>query len=402
MRLIISKKASRKHIAGYLFTGLACMLYALFVDIRFGLTFLIVLAAAPLLSSFITSLAIKGLSVNGHISNTILNKGNSLTLTVAVKNGSIIPIPFLRLELIETFNLETNGKNKLVFTLAPNSDKNITKSYTAVISGVSEIGVKSLEASDFLGLCTYLIRLDNSPVIYAEYAEILPNIPEIRESLFLREAMDDCIIDDNEETLEHAVSLSGMPGFEHRRYIPGDPLKKINWKLSSKYDQYMVRLDEPVANPKQTVIIDCLGIQNAGRDKQIFLEEERLAETVLALLRIMTKQHLQCNVYYFMNNKWQGFFVENEDDLVTLQYTLAGYKFIRNPFEVPGRLPKETLNNAGTVMLFTSMLDRHILNLVSGLKQMQTHVKIVVPRAPQLHSDDTWLVNDLFEITRLL
>lgn len=83
--------------------------------------------------------------------------------------------------------------------------------------------------------------------------KIMPNIPDTgSQTELLKATSENASFDDNEsESDENALGLTGVPGYDHRQYEIGDPLKRINWKLSSKRDELMVRLDEKVTASSQ-------------------------------------------------------------------------------------------------------------------------------------------------------
>jgi len=54
--------------------------------------------------------------------------------------------------------------------------------------------------------------------------------------------------------------LSGdAGGNELRDYLPGDPIRQIHWKLSSKLDQLMVRLPEEAPEEDPVLVLDAIG-----------------------------------------------------------------------------------------------------------------------------------------------
>lgn len=60
--------------------------------------------------------------------------------------------------------------------------------------------------------------------------------------------------DDDEETAG-SVLTGGMPGYEHRGYVPGDPLRRINYKLSAKKGTLLVRKDDNVPAESTDIVI---------------------------------------------------------------------------------------------------------------------------------------------------
>jgi uncharacterized protein (DUF58 family) len=87
--------------------------------------------------------------------------------------------------------------------------------------------------------------------------KIFPAIPMLSShSEFVRTLEESSAFDDNEQSREVAFAVTGFPGYEHRDYVPGDPLKRVNWKLSAKRDRLLVRKPEAFAGGDQVLILD--------------------------------------------------------------------------------------------------------------------------------------------------
>ena len=54
----------------------------------------------------------------------------------------------------------------------------------------------------------------------------------------------------------HGFAFGGFPGYDNREYVPGDPLKRINWKQSAKRNKLLVRLDDEMAARAIHVVLD--------------------------------------------------------------------------------------------------------------------------------------------------
>lgn len=112
---------------------------------------------------------------------------------------------------------------------------------------LNSLEINEIVLRDFIGAVYFLSPVRPEPVA----AAVLPRIvdytgPEVPLSLLPS--------DDDEENGQSAVS-GGMPGFEHREYVPGDPLRRINYKLSAKKHTLLVRRDENTAAESTDIII---------------------------------------------------------------------------------------------------------------------------------------------------
>ena len=107
------------------------------------------------------------------------------------------------------------------------------------------------------------------------------------------------VTSDEEEENDTAMMFSAnvAPGYEHREYVQGDPLKRVNWKLSTKKNKLMVRLDEAVASVQPLIILDLFRRSDATAAEAV-LNEEKLIQAVFGLLELMIEQGIACSFAY--------------------------------------------------------------------------------------------------------
>ena len=118
--------------------------------------------------------------------------------------------------------------------------------------GSGTVTLSDLRLCDFLAMFRFRI-----PVPEPQKLLITPEIPEMKTNSMLFRSVSTAVAAADEETeATPNHSASAMPGYEHRDYIPGDSLKRINWKLSSKRRHLMVRQDEPIALARLSVVLD--------------------------------------------------------------------------------------------------------------------------------------------------
>src|SRR5262245_13874064 len=54
---------------------------------------------------------------------------------------------------------------------------------------------------------------------------------------------------------------------EHRQYVPGDEIRRLDWKVFGKTDRFYIREFEEETNLRATVLLDCSGsMRYAGDD----------------------------------------------------------------------------------------------------------------------------------------
>ena len=395
-----------KSLIGYLSCIAIAFCYTFFWDERCGMIMLAVLFVAPTISIAMTLLAKNKMQIDVHSSILMLNKGEEVVLSATLKAAGIIPAPFIELSFFNEKNFSTSI-SKYALSIRARKPVIIQQRYTARIWGVAQIGIEEVVISDYLGLVKFTLYKDHGLHEYANTVEIYPNIPDAPvKSELVRSICDAVAYDDNEETTDNTITTSGFPGYEHKEYIPGDLIKRINWKLSSKREVLMVRLDEAIANSKQVLILDCCNNQlNCNQPEEKYkqlIQDEKIVESILAILNILVKQGVESRFYYFSGTAWTEFMITRVNDIITLQYNLAKYKFQPQIKEYSSnRVPLTFLKEqkkVKTITVFSSCFDEGLAGQIQTANQMGMVVQTVLTEEPiKQRVDNMWLVNDCFE-----
>lgn len=119
---------------------------------------------------------------------------------------------------------------------------------TAPQCGLSRLEIDRVVLRDFLGA----VYLDSPVRPEPAAAAVLPRIvdytgPEVPVSL---------LPSDDDEDAAQSQLTGGFPGYDHREYVPGDPLRRINYKLSAKKHRLLVRKDENIASESVDIILE--------------------------------------------------------------------------------------------------------------------------------------------------
>lgn len=388
-----------KAFLGYLVTIIFAFLFTLFFDGRTGVVFLSVLIIAPIISISMTLCAKKRISFNIESSASVIKKGNIVSFVTAFKKRGVIPAPFIKMKLTNDYNFNTPEINTFIISLSSKNIEVIKQDYTAKIWGIAYIQIEEIVITDFLGLIHFNIYKELGLKTHSKRFEISPNIPEISANNELLCNMCDAVAyEDNEETKENSQSSSGFPGYEHKKYVVGDPIKKINWKLSSKKDELLVRLDEAFATSKQNIVVDFFK-NNSLENLVEILNEEKIIESVLSMLMNIVNLGLECNVYFFLDNKWQHCLVETKLDIYAMQYNFSKYSF-QNKNNKIARIPIDIMNeneSFSTLMVFSSCFDSNLENELYLCSKNGINTQVIVGKIPSNLSDNIWLVNNNFE-----
>ena len=269
----------------YLLCLLLAVAYLVFLDGRAGMFILIAFAVAPLVSYGMLMYAKSRISFGVRMTAETLAKGQNAEIVAEFRSTSVLPTPFIQIKLYTDKHLETDT-NEYKLAFAPKADRVISKKVMGVVCGEGVAGIQSVVMTDYMGLKTIVLYEEKGLAEYSARIGVLPNIPDTTlKNALIQNVSAVAASEESEEVEDMTRAVSGVPGYEHREYVPGDQIKRINRKLSSKQDKLMVRLDEGVADAKQYAVLDYVG--NSSEDG--IFAEEHLIEGFLAFSSILVK-----------------------------------------------------------------------------------------------------------------
>lgn len=379
-----------KSLFGYLFCIGIAVLMAVMIDGKGGVLIAVILMTALIVSTFLKYYLRRKMTVSIECKHSLFSKGDRIDVKVRVDKHTRFPSPLLELELEASDQLLPIGETGARFAIAPNRDhKTITISFKAAYSGLSEIRLKRFELFDFLGLFNNSLvgSTEVAPIVFG----IMPNVPDTGTQIdVIRTAADNTGFDDSDdETSETALGSTGMPGYEHRAYIPGDPLKKINWKMSSKRNIYMVRLDEKLSVTSQIFILDTP--EPAERSVVSSHRRDIIIEGMLAMLSMLAMQGFETEVYYYLGG-WQQAPIKAAGDVYLLAEKLAGL----SSSDASERLPHDALKK-GFALCFTDISEADT-TLVSDLFSVPGLAFVVYDGSGiDTSRGDVWTCSDDYE-----
>lgn len=356
------------------------VLFALFLSAPVGWTFVYMLVCAPIFSFLVTLFLHKrkSVSLTVDVNRTMLYKRETVTLKITAVNRSVFPVPAVKIKLAVPKGLVPADGGSLadcksmVLSISPRSETTAEMVYTAKVWGSCFIGAESAALHDFMGFFHFKM----SCVDLQSEIKVFPDIPEMAgDAPLLRAAAENArFADDSEETKESdgMTRFAGMPGYTHREYAEGDPVRRINWKLSSKRDKYMVRLDDEIESVRQNMVLDCVG----GDD--VYLNE-RAVEGLLAAALGLLKCGFESTVYCRFDGAYEAFEIAEPADVSELQTRLASFKFTGadEPFKGK-RIPDISEDGGGkSILFYTPLFNKKLSAEISAAEEQGVLVSVV-------------------------
>lgn len=388
-----------KNVLSYVFCVAFSGLFAYYVNGKGGIFLMIALLAAAAVSVINVLIVRKKIGYSmERPENPQLRKGDTFRVGVSLVKNSPLPTPYIVVKLSSSPNVVNVSPEIIKAAVAANNKPSfLGADYKAEFSGKAWVKIQSVRITDYLGMISFEVpELSVGNEISAEF-NVLPEIPMVNFSgELLKSSSDAAAVEDAEEdTGETARYGGGVPGYEHRTYIPGDPLKKVNWKLSSKRDIYMVRLDEKVSVTGQCMVLDLVSPTSAAR--QDLINNDLLVESCFSMLSTMLMQEIPCRCWFWLKGVWNGIEVSTEADLLEFQKFMGEYDFYSAH---PERLPADLNNVKGSTasMIFTNDLDDRLVSECQS--SGSTCFFVSVNDCVRLPCDDLWIVDSNYEFKR--
>ena len=396
------KKTKPAELIGGLINYLAAValavIFALYLSGRVGWFLVTAFVAAPIISVLMTLIFVRRIYVSCDADMLTMCKGDSCVITVSVTNGTFLPTPPVLVDMTDTPAVEAENPYRSISVL-PFDTESFEVSYKAKICGPANIGVKSIRVSDYFGFVSFEIK--SADIIQMTFtAAVIPDIPDVSLSdpVVSRAAELSAFSDDSEETVEAQTSgFGGFPGYENREYVPGDPLKRVNWKQSAKRGKLLVRLDDETVSSAVTVILDSSFDKDSVFIPAVISEEkfsgensenitclmaQDAVEQSLGMTRALMLGNFSVNFYLTGKNGWECFPAADENDLAAIRTELASYSFATHS---ASRFPEEELKaQKGSVAVFcTPYLDPELNSIVShsGAEGKGTLQIVIYPSA---------------------
>lgn len=375
---------------------IGCIGIALFVmyylNGTVGILIATALGCAFFISTAATLIIMHSLKISAKLDKSSVSKGESLKCIITLSKNIIIPAPIIQLHIDCSVGL-SKETDICSLSLAGKEINKVEIPLTAKYSGAAEVRIKEALISDYLGI--FRFRLKNISDNYVMKLCVYPNIPDVPvQTDFLKAAVFSSNDDDDEETDETAVGQTGQPGYDHREYYPGDPIKRINWKMSSKRDVYMIRLDEKVAGSGQVFFLDSPELIENDVTLSI---RDNVIEGMLAVFNMLVREGRDTTFYLAENNTWHKIDIHNAADIYTLQDMLSGSK----PCNPKNAVPPEIISSGKPPICFTAATSDQSESAVQIVSECPDALMICSASSGLSRlSSEMWLISNEFELKK--
>jgi uncharacterized protein (DUF58 family) len=243
--------------------------------------------------------------------------------------------------------------------------------------GVPEIGVDTWIFSDIFGL--FEIRMRGG-----ETGEclVLPRDFEVQALRFLSS--------DDGRALPNRTSEDLSSPDDTRAYRPGDPLKRVHWKLSARRRELTVRRYETPAPPDTLILMDCtLPGSPADSEENRAVLRDTLCETALSVALMQSRSDAPVRMPFYGEQTAEFYMGEGHTQSISMLPELLA----RQPFSGGAdfarvlNLELRRMRRTGATVIITSRLSADVVEGIAHIRRMGPSARVYLitktPDAPQ-------------------
>ena len=257
--------------------------------------------------------------------------------------------------------------------------------------GQYQAGLKALEIQDVFGLFRMRMKIRDREGVLT----VLPRPFDIEKPRVT-------VGDDGSAPLARTQEDYNAPE-DVRAYQPGDAMKRIHWKLSSRKRELLVRRFEVPAPPDTLILLDCdtpLGGEEVAEGKECL--RDALCETAVSVARLQMADGSPVRVPIY-GGRANEFSSDNAASLNLLKEMLACQPF--GGGEVFSRvldLELRRMRRTGAAVIITTRLDARTVEGVNHIRRMGPSARLYLvtytPDAPEYQPYVTRLQHHLVEV----
>ncbi len=196
-----------------------------------------------------------------------VSKGENHNFRIMLENEGVLPIHNMTLGLYEDrcdlYEISEDDE----ISLDIHEKKELFSNITCRYAGAYNVGARYLFFTDPFRVIT--ARLE---VPYSFRAVVSPRVTDIAEKFLDIENLV------NNTGLKSASLYEETPGSDIRAYQAGDGLSKINWKLSARFSEFMVRVPDRMEKKTVTLILEASPSKEMERDLELLKRRDYFLE----------------------------------------------------------------------------------------------------------------------------
>lgn len=347
--------------------------------------FLAVLFLLTLVFAFVSCIwTSRTLSCSLYIPSRKVQRGEEMNIQVLLRHKC--PLPIASLECTYT---TPQGPTSCAFPTTPFTDFEVDLALQSTHVGSYHVVLNHLVISDLFCLFRMKKKIKGQAGAYL----VLPNPYPIDKPDILPG-------DDGSAALGRTQEDYNAPE-DTRAYLPGDAMKRIHWKLSSRRRELVVRRFEMPAPPDTLILMDP-SLPNAQNEKDIPSLRDALCETAVAVAKLQMEDGSPVRLPLHGQNATE-FVSDQAEGLNQLKEMLAGQSFSQpDDFSRILRIELRRMRRTGASVIITTRLDANIAQGIISIRRMGPSARLYLctptPEDPELIPYISRLQHHLVEV----
>ncbi|MBR6027728.1 MAG: DUF58 domain-containing protein [Clostridia bacterium] len=301
------------------------------------------------------------LRTEASLQRTQAQRGDTVPLTLRLMHRSPLPVGEMQLEM------DTGAQNLTLTVQDPGRDSRYDAQVYAAHVGAYRPGLRCVTVADLFGL--HLCKVP---------AEALGDELLVLPRLFPVEPLHYAPADPGLGTMARATEDLTDP-MDVRSYQPGDPMKKIHWKLSARKREAVIRRFEEPVQPEALVLM------NAAPPPTPF-HRDTLLETAASILQVESAAGRSVRLPLYGSHPTE---LTERTGLPLILESLARAEMKETEhFEEVLTMETRRLRRAGAVAVLTCSLNGALVDTVARMRRVGPPIRLLLitadPEDPEL------------------
>lgn len=216
-----------------------------------------------------------------------LTKGEEHNYRLLVENNGLLPIHEMKLKLYTDRCILYEIKDGDYLSLNSFEKRELKSGINCLYAGAYDIGLEKVSFVDPFNLFT--VEID---IPYSFRAIVSPRITDIADKVLDLENLV------NNMGLKSASLFEEIPGNEWRKYQNGDSVNAINWKVSARLSQLVVRTPDKMEKKTVTIIMEAANVPRGEQNISFLERRDNFLEFVVSAAWHFGKQGVPVKLIY--------------------------------------------------------------------------------------------------------
>lgn len=240
----------------------------------------------PLVSIFIVLVISFRFKYIQEIDKNHIVKGDHVKLIFRIINEDIFLYPYIKVNFYGTNTIFFNQFISQRLSIEPFNIKDFSYDLECKYRGSYDIGIKSIEIEDFLGIFKYTYKVQETKSV-----TVYPKITYLEKFYLKTNYLSEAHSIMNTK-LEDMTTIS-----DTRKYAYGDSLKRIHWKLSAKKNELISKNYQSTSQICATIFLDLQELNLTVEENTII--EDKLIDAAGAVIYYCLSQLIPINFVFY-------------------------------------------------------------------------------------------------------